>query len=390
MAKLLVTLTMIMILVFGSVLFFVIYESAPEDIKAGDLEKNAADAGKDRKKNDENKTEGNSAEETKENVGRESVKDGTFNEEVDLTFTGDVLFEKSTKQTVADEGYAYPFHYVNEEFQSDDITFVNLETPITTRGVREDKIYNFRSEDKALDGLKKAGIDAVSLANNHTLDYGITGLEDTLHALEKREIPFIGAGRNKEEAYRGWKTEKEGRSIHFLAFSAVLPKVSWYAEEDRPGIASGYQVERMERIIKKAEASSDHVIVQMHWGDERQTQFQPGEQQIAHRLIDAGADVIVGHHPHVLQGFEYYKDGFIAYSLGNFLFPDYVDGETAYTGYLKVRLKEDEIHPSFIPMQIRNDRIMPAPDEKEALQRMEERSANITFEQNKIVKTSQP
>lgn len=106
MAKLLVTLTMIMILVFGSVLFFVIYESAPEDIKAGDLEKNAADAGKDRKKNDENKTEGNSAEETKENVGRESVKDGSFNEEVDLTFTGDVLFEKSTKQTVADEGYA--------------------------------------------------------------------------------------------------------------------------------------------------------------------------------------------------------------------------------------------------------------------------------------------
>lgn len=144
----------------------------------------------------------------------------------------------------------------------------------------------------------------------------------------------------------------------------------------------------MEALIEEAKRSSDYVMVQIHWGDERQTSFQPEEQEIAHRLVDAGADVIVGHHPHVLQGFEYYNNGFIAYSLGNFLFPDYVEKETAYTGYLQVEIEDGEIYPSFVPMIIENDQMVPVENEQRALERLEERSANIVFNQYRIERAS--
>ncbi|SIS49125.1 CapA family protein [Salimicrobium flavidum] len=368
MKKVIAALSVFLITFVTLTLLVVMLEPFPDGIEAWDLENNDI----------ESFFAGSSED------GEKNGKEKPEEEPVTLTFTGDVLFEQSTVNTVEKFGYSFPFQHVKETFRKDDLTFVNLETPITERGEKEEKLYNFRAEAEALDGMQEAGIDAFSLANNHTLDYSRTGLEDTLQAMEGRNLPYIGAGEDKQEAYKGWKTEIKGETIHFLAFSRVLPEVSWYAREDRSGIASGYQVERMERLIEEAEQTSDHVIVQIHWGDERQTEFQPEEEQIAHRMVDAGADVIVGHHPHVMQGFEYYEDGFIAYSLGNFLFPDYVEKETAYTGYLQIRIKNDDIQPSFVPMYIKDDQVIPAPNEERALERLRKRSSNIHFDQYKI------
>ncbi|SEA99985.1 poly-gamma-glutamate synthesis protein (capsule biosynthesis protein) [Thalassobacillus cyri] len=293
-----------------------------------------------------------------------------------LTFTGDVLFAWSLEQTVAEKGYEYPFQHVKEYFLQDDFTFVNFETPATERGTKEDKIYNFRTHPDAMDALANVGVDGVALANNHTLDFGIDGLLDTLHFADEAGLAAIGGGANESQAYQGYETTIQDKKVAFLNFSKVLPYIDWYAVGDRPGVASGYQMDRVIRIIEETKQTSDYVFVQIHWGKEKDTQFNESEQAYAHAMIDAGADGIIGSHPHVLQGFEIYKGKLIAYSLGNFLFPDYVKGETAQTGVLQLEIDEnEELTYRFLPHFIKNDVIQPHPDANGLAQALEQRSA---------------
>ncbi|GGC79344.1 capsular polysaccharide biosynthesis protein [Thalassobacillus devorans] len=293
-----------------------------------------------------------------------------------LTFTGDVLFAMSLEQTVAEKGHAYPFQHVSDYFLSDDFTFINLETAVTERGTKEDKLYNFRTRPEAMSTMKQIGVDGVALANNHTLDYGIDGLVDTLHFAEEAGLETIGAGRTENEAYQAFETEIQGKRVAFLNFSKVLPFIEWYAVGERPGAASGYQMERVINIIQATKEKNDYVFVQIHWGNEKEIQFNESEQLYAHAMIDAGADGIIGSHPHVLQGFEMYKGKLIAYSLGNFLFPDYVAGETAQTGILQVEIDENEAATySFHPHFIEDDLIKPHPDRNSLARALEQRSA---------------
>ncbi|WP_409345676.1 CapA family protein [Paenibacillus sp. MBLB4367] len=243
-------------------------------------------------------------------------------ERVTLTFVGDVIMAETVESAMKQHGYDYPFKQVKPYLERADVTIANLETPVTERGTKQDKEYAYQSTPKAMPAFKDSGIDIVNLANNHSLDMGVEGLIETFDHLAKHGIERFGAGRNRAEAYSPVIVEKKGIKIAFLGFTRVYPNSAWFAGEKTPGLASMYDfalplaVEAIEAARKKA----DLVVVVAHWGVERQDLPEAYQRQAAKAYIDAGADLIVGGHPHVLQGFETYKDKWIVYSLGNFIF----------------------------------------------------------------------
>ncbi|MEC0211602.1 CapA family protein [Paenibacillus ehimensis] len=239
---------------------------------------------------------------------------------VNLTFVGDVMFGSKVDDLLQKNGYDYPYKYVKPYLEKADITVANLETPITTRGAAQEKEYVYRSSPKALPELKRAGVDLVNLANNHSMDYGVEGLLDTLGYLEAQDIKRVGAGRNADEAYEHVIIEQKGMKIAFLGFSRVIPDTSWYAGQSKPGMAETYSTKLAFEAIGKARAEADLVVVIAHWGEERKAYPVKSQTDLARQYIDQGADLIVASHPHVVQGFEQYKGKWIAYSMGNFIF----------------------------------------------------------------------
>lgn len=241
-------------------------------------------------------------------------------ETITFTFVGDVMMAGNVGRLVAEKGYDYPFQHVADRLRSADWTVANLETSVTERGTPEQKQYTYRTSPKALPAIKDAGIDVVSLANNHVLDYGREGFLDTLDHLQAAEIGYVGAGRNEAEAYRPHFVETGGIRAAILGFSMVVPHVSWKAEGEQPGVAETYDYTRPVAAIEKAAEEADLVVVMVHWGEERNPYPNAKQKEMARRYIDAGADLVIGSHPHVLQGAERYKDRWIFYSLGNFVF----------------------------------------------------------------------
>ncbi|MFD0049106.1 CapA family protein [Actinomycetes bacterium NPDC127524] len=282
----------------------------------------------------------------------------TVNQSTRVTFAGDVMMDWSVKTTINKKGASYPFQQVKNEVAQSSFAIANLETAITTRKDKNVKQYTFKSDPKALTGLKNSGFDLVSLANNHSMDYKRAGLTDTMNNLKKYHLPYIGAGNNSKEAYRAYTQVVHGAKVKFLAFSRVLPDTSWMAQAKRPGIASGYDINVIDSVIKREKKSADYVFVYIHWGVEKNKKPEPYQREWAKKMINSGADGVIGSHPHVLQGFEYYKGKPIAYSLGNFLFPDYVTGAAAQTGLLHLHLSKSSIYMSFSPYYIKKDKII--------------------------------
>jgi len=240
---------------------------------------------------------------------------------IHLSFVGDVIMSGNVEKMLIEKGYDYPYTEVTKWFTEDDITIANLETPVTTRGTPpENKEFIYKSPPAALPALKKAGIDVVNLANNHSMDQGVEGLLDTFTHLDENEIAYVGAGKDMERAYAPVIIEKNGIRVAFLGFSRVIPEVSWYAGKNKPGVAATYDPALAVKAIQEARSQADLVIVIPHWGEERKDDPLANQMELARAYIDAGADLVVGGHPHVLQGFETYKDKWIAYSLGNFVF----------------------------------------------------------------------
>jgi poly-gamma-glutamate capsule biosynthesis protein CapA/YwtB (metallophosphatase superfamily) len=240
--------------------------------------------------------------------------------QVKLSFVGDVLLASRVEDEMKKFGYDYPYSAVKDYLQKADYTVANLESPFTTRGEAQVKQYAFRSSPLAIPALVQSGIDMVNLANNHILDYGEVGLLDTMKELDKAGIRRIGAGADADEAYKPIIVDKQGIKIAFLGFSRVVPDQSWKAGKNHPGVAETYSHVVPVESIKKAREQADLVVVIAHWGIEREDNPDKNQKELAHRYIDAGADLIVGGHPHVVQGFEQYKGKWIAYSLGNFIF----------------------------------------------------------------------
>ncbi|WP_150266808.1 CapA family protein [Paenibacillus tepidiphilus] len=240
---------------------------------------------------------------------------------VTLNFAGDVIFAGKAGELLQKQGYAYSYSALDGMFTKDDLTVVNLENPITSGGVgAANKQFVFKGAPEALDALKAAGVDAVNLANNHTLDQGEPGLLDTFKHLQERGIPYVGAGKNSKEAFTAQYFERKGIRIALLGFTRVIPESSWAAGPDKTGVAAVYDSQQGLKAIAAAKQKADLVVVVVHWGKERVEQYDGTQQTLGRSFIDAGADLVIGGHPHVLQGIEPYKGKWIAYSTGNFIF----------------------------------------------------------------------
>jgi poly-gamma-glutamate capsule biosynthesis protein CapA/YwtB (metallophosphatase superfamily) len=218
-----------------------------------------------------------------------------------------------------------PLGEVAELFASQHLTLVNLETVVAEEGVGtpSPKEYTFRSPPESAVLLSEAGVDGVSLANNHTFDLGEAGLARTLELLDGQGVGRTGAGRDAAEAYSPLLFEAAGRTVAVLGFSRVLPDIGWAAGPGRAGVASAYEVtlELTVQAVAEAAGRADLVVVMVHWGVEKEPCPRPYQRALAERWGEAGADAVVGSHPHVLQGIERVGGAWVAYSTGNLAFP---------------------------------------------------------------------
>lgn len=288
--------------------------------KPKETEKPKEDKPKEDKPKDTDQTKGAEQPKAGDTAGKPVSGGDPAGAKVKLAFVGDVLLADTVEKLLLQNGYDYPYSNVKPLLAEPDLTVANLETPVTERGVKQTKDYVYRSSPKALPALKDSGVDIVNLANNHVMDYGAEGLLDTMTYLDQAGIGRVGAGRNSDEAFKPVIVEKQGVRIAVLGFSRVVPDHTWKAGADQPGVADTYSYTVPVETIKKTREQADLVIVMAHWGTERKDTPDPVQTDLAHRYIDAGADLVVASHPHVLQGLEAYKGKWIAYSLGNFIF----------------------------------------------------------------------
>ena len=238
---------------------------------------------------------------------------------ITMTFVGDIMFDRGVKRTVKNhlQG-SYDGLYANASYLTDvDIAFANLEGPVGTSGYNVGSRFSFHMEESGLRAMKTAGFDIVSFANNHVGDYTVEAFLETLDLLKKLEIRYSGAGKTSGEVFAPTIIEVRGTRIGFLSASDVGP--TWLnVTEKSPGIAL-MRDPQLIQSIGEAKKSVDVLVLSLHWGNE----YSPASaEQIkyAHTFIDAGVDIIVGHHPHVIQKVEVYKGKPIFYSLGNFIF----------------------------------------------------------------------
>ncbi len=242
---------------------------------------------------------------------------------VTLAFAGDVHFTGRTEDLLDDPATA--FGPISAALSAADIGMVNLETAITERGAEEPKQFHFRAPAAALDALAAAGVDVASLANNHAVDYGSVGLEDTLAAVAAGPISVVGVGPDAATAYAPYRTVVRGVGISIFGASQVPDRTyqRWTATDDSPGIASTADQDRLLAGVGQASASGDVVVVYLHWGIEGDECPTAGMQALATDLAAAGADAIVGTHAHLLLGAGYLPQSgstaYVAYGLGNFL-----------------------------------------------------------------------
>lgn len=307
-------------------------------------------------------------------------------EDVTMVFTGDVLLGSNARNKYDSSGInGILSEYLRQEMVQADITMVNEEFPFSTRGTpMPDKQYTFRADPSYLTAFDEMGIDVVSLANNHALDYGTEALEDTFMALEEAGIPYVGAGATKERAEEAVFVECGTRTVGILSASRVIPVVSWNIENQQPGLFCTYDSTALVVAIEETKQQCDYVVVYVHWGIERQEYPEEYQRQLAQEYIDAGADLVIGSHPHVPQGIEYYQGKPIVYSLGNFIF----NPEMAGTYMLKVVWDAaGESRLQVIPVAASNTLTSEMEGQKaeEMLKYIEEISYDISIDANGMV-----
>ncbi len=236
--------------------------------------------------------------------------------DIRLVFGGDVTLAAWYPEIVPDaRDHEWPFARLQGLFRSADVVMVNCETAITRSEKREPKQFNFKMDPDLVSVFPKSGISLVTLANNHVYDYGAEGLRDTLAYLDKAGVEHVGAGMTLAEARLPVIRYIKGKRFAFLGYGNYSA-----ATEKTPGTAYRHPEHVAEDVRLAKKSGADIVIVNFHWGLERATEPTERDRALAHLTIDNGADVIVGHHPHVLQPVEIYRGKVIAYSLGNFVF----------------------------------------------------------------------
>ncbi len=272
---------------------------------------------------------------------RELSRDPTL-----LLFVGDIMLSRSVgKKIINANDPTFPFQKIARIIEEADLAFGNLEGPISDRGRNQGSIYSFRADPKAVQGLSYAGFDVLSLANNHIFDWGRDALEDTISLLQESNIAPIGAGKNEIEANNVYIKEIKGTKFAFLASTNLYPE-SLEAAGDLAGISDfGKLIEKS----REAKTLADIVVVSLHWGEEYNAERSEYQRKFAEALTEAGADIIIGHHPHVVQeveeviGTENDSTKVIAYSLGNFVFDQNFSTSTMEGLMLKIKIEDKKI-----------------------------------------------
>lgn len=303
-----------------------------------------------------------------EKVGVPDIKDPNF---VTLAFAGDIMLDRGVKSSVIknfNNDYSALFEKL-EILKKSDIAFANLEGTASDKGKDGGSLYSFRMDPAVVPTLKGAGVSILSVANNHVGDWGRASYIDTLSRLKENEILYTGGGMNSLEAEQPAIIEKYGMKIGFLGFSDKGP--SWMkAKESEAGLLLADDP-RFDEIIQNASKQVDYLVVSFHFGDEYKPKHNERQEFLAHRAVDNGAKLVIGHHPHVIEDTEVYskKDctqsscaSFIAYSLGNFIFDQSWSKPTMQGMLLEIKLNRDgsmttkkdiiQLNSAFQPEQI--------------------------------------
>jgi len=293
---------------------------------------------------------------------------------------GDVMLSRGVGNRIGQFGPEFPFAPTVHLFQSCDIAFANLESPISTLGKpMERKEVLFRAAPRAVFGLLSANIGVVSLANNHALDYGEDALFETMDILAKNRIAYVGAGANEKAAHRAANLVINNTKISFLAYSANF-YLTVEATENKAGVAV-MRKKQLKADIKKTKEWADIIVISFHWGWEYANHPTDKDKEIAHLAIDTGADLVIGHHPHVIQGVETYNGGLICYSLGNFIFDQ--SNEVTHRGLIlrcefnKYGIKEAELLPVHIDPKEFRPKLASNELRKSILREVKKLSANL-------------
>jgi poly-gamma-glutamate capsule biosynthesis protein CapA/YwtB (metallophosphatase superfamily) len=293
---------------------------------------------------------------------------------VELVAVGDIMLGRTVGRLIAGDSVRYPFEGegILPILQGADVAFGNLECPISDRGSPVSKTYTFRADPAAVEGLVWAGMDVLSLANNHLGDYGVDAVYDTLRHLAESGLGVTGAGETEDAAHAPHIVEVGELRLAFLAFNQIHPK-TFAATGALPGLA-WMEMELMTAAVRAARRLADVVIISCHWGIEYSAYPTADQMRISQALADAGADLVIGHHPHVVQGVHYHTETFTVYSLGNFIFDIDLTAESLQGAMLRCLLDATGVKTvEMIPVAIVGCRpeIMPPEHAETVLARME-------------------
>lgn len=272
---------------------------------------------------------------------------GQKSEDINLYFAGDTVVSTHTIIRIKEKNNSDIWGKL-VFLKNADVFMLNLEAPLTERTEKIEKKFNFQMSAEFAGILKSNHVDIVNLANNHIYDYGPDGVVDTIVNLDKAGLHHVGAGSNLAEARKPVILEAKGAKFGFLGCYGLGLNS---AKNDKPGVCP-----RLEEIILKdiseLKRKVDYVIVNVHWGEEKKEVPEKWQIGLAHQMVDKGADFVIGHHSHVLQGMEWYKGAFIAYSLGNFLFTETL---TKIKGFviLQIKINENKTIAKYIPVRFR-------------------------------------
>ncbi len=291
-----------------------------------------------------------------------ALKYNIVTKEYNFYFVGDIMFDWQIRNNMEQYGTSHPFKSIPENLLKNGILIGNLETTISDNNLKPIKYKHDKiiSRVYALDSLKNMGFRMVSIANNHIYDYGEKGLADTINNLENKKIAYVGAGKNRKEAFNVKEIEIDNIKAGVLARTFTCEAANSGFRDDEPQAAE-LNRNRLLEYIKSIRDNYNLLVILLHFGYEYCEYPMYEDVLFCRKLIDTGADIIVGHHPHVVQGIEKYKNGIIAYSLGNFLFDtsDTDNIRVRESFILNIKIKADtnkrDISYSIFPTEIANN-----------------------------------